>query len=263
MPLAGYVAFKALALAQKKSALQSYSPTVTVQARGLCAQEYWFTHMHDGAGLVHKLVRSCLYSSLARLERKVYAAAYTNNPFTIESVSPALKNYLVRHFGARTTGIAIAHKDIPKKVEPKQVLDWRTQVRQELAIPESAYVYCYSGSFKPWQCAQESIEYVVGQFGKNSEAFLSILSSDRQNFEHACAASNIDMTRVRITSVQPEQVTKYLAAADAGLLLRHKDPLNWVSRPTKLLEYQAVGLKIVHNNTIALLSELKDNLNTP
>jgi len=49
----------------------------------------------------------------------------------------------------------------------------------------------------------------------------------------------------------------YLAAADYGLLFRHKDIINWVSRPTKMLEYQAVGLKIIHNNTIEWLSENK------
>ncbi|MCB9493080.1 MAG: hypothetical protein H6679_02280 [Epsilonproteobacteria bacterium] len=254
-PLAGYIAFKGLSLAQKKPSLRGYSPTVMVQARGLCAQEYWFAHMHASAGLVHKLIRSCMYKSLARLERKVYAAAYTSNPFTIESVSPALKQYLVRHFGARTSGICIADKDIPKQVDKGQVSVWREQTRQELNIPEQAYVYCYSGSFKPWQCARESIEYVAKQFEKNDQAIFLVLSSNKQQFEGACKASNIDMARVRIVSVEPGDVTRYLAAADVGLLLRHKDPLNWVSRPTKLLEYQAVGLKIVHNNTIALLSE--------
>jgi len=35
------------------------------------------------------------------------------------------------------------------------------------------------------------------------------------------------------------------------MLFREQTIVNWTSRPTKLLEYQAVGLEVVHNNTVA------------
>ena len=38
------------------------------------------------------------------------------------------------------------------------------------------------------------------------------------------------------------------------MLVREKDIINCVSRPTKMLEYQSAGLKIVHNNTVAWLA---------
>ena len=51
-----------------------------------------------------------------------------------------------------------------------------------------------------------------------------------------------------------DDVIKYLCAADAGILLRKKDVVNWVARPTKILEYRAAGLKIIHNDTVAMLT---------
>jgi len=62
-----------------------------------------------------------------------------------------------------------------------------------------------------------------------------------------------------LLSVKPNNLHKYLAACDVGLLFREKDIINWVSRPTKMLEYQSVGLKIEHNNTIAWLANQSQN----
>jgi hypothetical protein len=50
----------------------------------------------------------------------------------------------------------------------------------------------------------------------------------------------------------------YLAAADIGIIFRKPHIINWISRPTKILEYQAVGLKIIHNNTVAMLADHKE-----
>ncbi|MFH1832527.1 MAG: hypothetical protein ABH827_07080, partial [bacterium] len=66
---------------------------------------------------------------------------------------------------------------------------------------------------------------------------------------------NLPKTAYKIISVRQEQLYEYLSCANFGFLLREEDIINWVSRPTKMLEYQAVGLKIIHNNTIAWLTE--------
>ena len=57
-----------------------------------------------------------------------------------------------------------------------------------------------------------------------------------------------------ITTISHADIYRYLAAADAGIVLRESHPINWVSRPTKILEYQAAGLAIVHNNTIGYIT---------
>ena len=58
-----------------------------------------------------------------------------------------------------------------------------------------------------------------------------------------------------IKSVQHRMIYNYLAGCDFGLMFREKNIINWTARPTKLLEYQATGIPVIHNNTIALLSK--------
>jgi hypothetical protein len=60
----------------------------------------------------------------------------------------------------------------------------------------------------------------------------------------------IPVNRYFVLSVEPKKLDRYLCACDSGLLFRDKDIINWVSRPTKMLEYQAAGLQVIHNHTI-------------
>ena len=91
-------------------------------------------------------------------------------------------------------------------------------------------------------------------FLKKVYFFLLILSQDAVAFQSLFARYAVPAERVRLLSVKPADLLRYLCAADAGMLLRQPDVVNWVSRPTKLLEYQAVGLHIIHNGTIAMLA---------
>jgi len=100
----------------------------------------------------------------------------------------------------------------------------------------------------------EAIDFFEKQYKKNPNSFLLILSQDKKNVETFIGAKRIPAKKYALTSAKPNELYKYLAACDAGFLFRDKDIINWVSRPTKMLEYQAVGLKVIHNNTIAWLA---------
>ena len=116
---------------------------------------------------------------------------------------------------------------------------------------------------RPWQCAKESVRYfktlrdagLLRASGdkKNNEAFLLILSQDKTEFEKEIEKQQIPKKNYCVISVTPNDVYRYLSACDYGLLFRDKDIINFVSRPTKMLEYQSVGLEIIHNNTIEKL----------
>jgi hypothetical protein len=85
-------------------------------------------------------------------------------------------------------------------------------------------------------------------------ALLLVLTPDAFIFKQLLAEENIPAAHYRICTVAHQQMYHYLAAADIGLLFREPHLLNWVSRPTKALEYRAVGLQIIHNNTIGFLA---------
>jgi|SaaInlStandDraft_3_1057020.scaffolds.fasta_scaffold03221_3 hypothetical protein len=247
-PIAGWIAMKAF----KKAGLEK----LTVQARGLCAQEFRFTFQHCPPTILKRLSYNFFYNTYEKIERDVYSIC---NPTprlrltgNIEAVSSALKQYLVEHFGADPKKITIATKDIPAIIDPQKIKAWKKEVREELQIPDEAYVYVYAGSARPWQCVEETLDWFKDQ---REHPFLLILTQDTQVFTKLIKEKNIPANSYIIKSVRPNDLYKYLAAANAGLMFRKKDIVNWVARPTKMLEYQSVGLEVVHNGNVGCLQK--------
>ena len=82
-----------------------------------------------------------------------------------------------------------------------------------------------------------------------------VLSEDEAIFRNALRKTNLPATSHKIIQVPHEKLYQHLAAADSGLLFRKKDNVNWIARPTKMLEYQSIGLTIIHNDTIEWLAK--------
>ncbi len=100
------------------------------------------------------------------------------------------------------------------------------------------------------------ISYASEVCKNDKNAFFLFLSGEKEVFECKLQKAHVPRDRYIIRSIDPAETFKYVSAADAGLLFREKDPVNWVSRPTKMLEYQSVGLRLVHNNTVAWLTNV-------
>ena len=248
-PLAGWVA--------KKSGLSS---NLTIQARGLAAAENRFVCKENNcSGLQHFLhkIRDFFLEQVELEAFRCGAFQYKISNQTIESVSPALSDYLVKNFGAFKKNIYIATDDIPERIEEAQRLVWRKEIREKLKINLETKVYCYSGSAKPWQCVDETIEHFKKQLQKKSNSLLLILSQDKETFEQKLKMAKIKPENQRTISAKPIELTKFLCAADVGILMRKKDIINFVSRPTKALEYLAADLKIEHNATVEYLNSYK------
>ncbi len=236
-PHAGYIALKART---------DQTNHILVQARGLCAEEY--TYFHTKQNFIQKV----RYHLMKRLERYVYG--YKVADYTIEAVSKALKEYLIEEFFSNAYQISIADQDIPKIIDHASKISWRKNIREELKLALDQEVYCYSGSAKPWQCAHESIEYFRLLHEKNNNIHLLIISQDKNTFLQLCQ-KHLPANSYTIKTASSKNIYHYLAAADYGIILRKPHVINWVSRPTKWLEYKAAGLQIIHNQTIACLVE--------
>lgn len=237
-PLAGWIALRA---SSKKCS------SLLIQARGLLAEEYAYAHQKKFLSYLWHTWREYM---LRRIEQKVYE----NNKATIETVSPALKDFLVEKYHTPPHAISIATADIPPVIPNDLRTAWRTQTRIELNIPADWTVYCYNGSTKAWQCPHKVISFFQEQLIYHPQSLLLILSQDTRSFVPLLAQHHISATHYRMLTVTHKNIYRYLAAADYGLLLREPSIVNWVSRPTKLLEYRAAGLKVIHNNTVALLA---------
>lgn len=248
-PIAGYIAQKSINNACKK---------LTVQARGLLAEEYAYTHAKNKN--IKKLLHHIRCRWFKRLEHETYKDKKIECPWDIEAVTDALRSFLIHWFDADPNKIIIAINDIPKSISSQFIIKWRHEKRAELHISERARVYCYNGSLKPWQCPEEIISFFKKQLHKDSSSFLLILTPDTKAFEALLQRENL-AAYSKVISVPHQEVYAYLAAADIGLLFREKNIMNWVSRPTKALEYRAVGLEIKHNHTVAYLKELDQQAN--
>jgi len=263
-PLAGWITLHALAKLKRKKnfALNQTNPdgisSFIIQARGLAAEEYRFMTQFNPKNFLQQYFQKFRYQQLLAIEQEVYNKKASNLigfQVRIESVSNALSDYLCKTFHTSSTQLFLAKNDIPHPIPQETITRWKHEIRQNLGIPESAFVFVYSGSAKPWQCVRETIFYFQEQYKKDPKSFLLILSNETEAFENICKATNLNESIYRVISVSPETVYTYLAAADVGMLFRHTDIINWVSRPTKALEYEAVKLPIVHNDTVAWLIE--------
>lgn len=243
-PLAGYIAIQSGTL---------YASTITIQARGLCEQEYRYEH--ETCSILLKPIHNFRANKYRAIEQQVYGALAQKNTVHITAVSSALKDYLVHEFKAPKKKIQIEQADVPKSIEKQKKEALRAEKRKNLQIKSTDFVYVYNGSAKSWQCPEQTVSYFAQQYKKDSNSFLLLLSQDSAIFESICAKHALPKSRYMIKSVSHKDIYSYLAAADAGIIFRKAHVINWVSRPTKILEYQAVGLEIIHNNTVGILCD--------
>ena len=94
------------------------------------------------------------------------------------------------------------------------------------------------------------IEYFLKQLKANPDAILLLLTQDIATFTQKLIDYKVPLTHVRILSVAHEEIYTYLSAANTGLIFRDNHILSRVARPVKAMEYQSVGLEIVHNGTV-------------
>lgn len=256
-PFAGWLVCAAGdALVTSKLWIAGNEPTVTIQARGLAAEEYRMTMAYTPWISWQKLVWRLRYQHIKNLEHSTYQKGRGTIRPHIESVTVALQNYLITKFDAAEHMFSIAEFDKPETVEVKKRLMWRSMIRMKLNIPDEAKVYCYSGSAKAWQGVERTLRYFEQCAKTELGSYFLILSGEPEIFRAKVVQFNLSPARLIIMNVKPAELMQYLCAADVGVLLRDFDPVNWVSRPTKVLEYLAAGLTVVHNGTVKWIDEV-------
>jgi len=240
-PHAGFICTKAIDFNQCSS--------FTIQARGLIAEEYRYAKQEE-KNIIKRIIQKVRYIQFKNLEKTVYGKTHLLPHASIEAVSPALKNYIANNFAADKNNITIATEDIPQAHKSSKINQWHKIIRKKYNIPQKTTVYCYNGSIKPWQCPDMVVDFFVKQMEKNAHNFLLVLTQNKKQFEHLIQEKNIPQKNYLVTCVDHNDIYQYLAACDYGIIFRKKSMVNWVSRPTKALEYKAVGLEIIHNNTV-------------
>lgn len=237
-PFAGYIA---------KQLCTSFCTQLIIQARGLAHAEYAYSN--SGQHILTWLRTKQLNS----LEKATYQTNQSH--LTIECVSLALQTYLIQNYQTNPAQTTIAQYDKPARFTPAQCQTWQTELRTQLNIPTNVTVYCYSGSAHVWQCPNLVIDFFKDKLAQNPNIFLLILSNQPEVFTKLLIQAQVPASHYYATNVHPQEIYRYLAGANFGLIFREAHLLNWVSRPTKALEYASVGLTVLHNNTVSWLME--------
>ncbi|MGB8467805.1 MAG: hypothetical protein WCE21_02285, partial [Candidatus Babeliales bacterium] len=217
----------------------------------------------EDKGIMRTIFGHLRYNQYTTLERLVYqnVERYAQEkPIHIEAVSAHLQEYLTITYNIKSIFFALAVDDIPSPLTAEQKQQWRQQVRAELKIAPDTHVICYNGSAKAWQCPEYVVRYFKHLISKQQNCFLLIVTQNKLRFMQLLQKEQINPSRYFICHVAHEQVFRLLASCDAGILFREPNLINWVSRPTKMLEYQAAHLPIIHNETVALLTENSANI---
>lgn len=134
----------------------------------------------------------------------------------------------------------------------------REEKRKQLGL-ENKYVMVYIGNaYYSWQNVFRTIEiFKLVKEKITKDAFLLLLVGE---YEHFIVREFIDYLGLSddeyiLTQVDHEEIPKYLAASDIGVLLRHKHIMNEVASPGKFGDYVACGLPVLMTEGISNFSE--------
>lgn len=250
-PQAAFISFKSLN--------QGNCKQFTIQARGLLTEEFMYQHQTLPANKYYRWFIKLRKKHIRNLEDFIYnndVLKTLEMPAIIEAVSPALREYLIRHYTIEPSRITIATNDIPKFLTKQQKALYANEIRTKLGISSHAFVYCYNGSIKPWQCPEKIIDFFKAEQVIKKNCFLLVLTQNKNEFKKLLKKAGLDPASYYVCFVSHEEIYRYLAACDVGLLFREHNIINWISRPTKALEYHAAGLPIIHNNSVAIAQYL-------
>jgi hypothetical protein len=124
----------------------------------------------------------------------------------------------------------------------------RTSFRRTLNIGAASRVFIYSGSISFFQCFDESVTLFRNVLESDSETVFLIVTPNIEPVRHAL--DGIPERNLRLQSATIADVNGYLNAADFGILLRRRDPINSVASPVKFAEYCLAGLPVIMTDAV-------------
>lgn len=204
--------------------------------RGLSSSELTYT---TGAGLVERTIAWVKILHRRKCCKKMQA----DNQILYTAVSP-----LLREIEAKEEGFDIEKISIHPNIASSDFVydsQKRIDIRKKLGISDNQIlVVTSSGESGAWQKDLDIIDTLI------SKGYLVLNLSKKI----------IDKPNVISMFVPHKEMSGYLSACDAALLWRDDVALNNVASPSKYSEFACMGLFVVHNETVDIVTRfIKEN----
>jgi len=225
--------------------------------RGLMAEEYVDAGNWKRNGIPYRLTQWVQRAALRRSDGLVTLT---------EAVRPHLSEAKA---GPETTFVIPCCADVERIAERSSE---RADARTELEVGERPTMV-YVGKFTGWYMEREMADFLaVTRQSQPDLLFLIVTQADPAPMLRELNRNGIGAGDYRILRAEPEEIGRYLAAADVGLSFVRPCFSKISSSPTKIGEYLAAGLPVVSTAGIgdvdALLRDnrvgaLVEDLSTP
>ena len=184
---------------------------------------------------------------LRRLEQRAVCQADS-----IICVSEKLKDHLENDFGLRQA-IGVVPCCVDTKVFQFDRLA-RERIRTLLGIQKRS-VLVFSGSMAPWQCFPEATRTVMKIIRSNPRYFFLVLTNDVGPANEILRSEGGRAENCTVRCAQHSEVSKFLSAADVGIVYRQASVTNQVACPVKVGEYLSTGLPVMISDGVGDYSE--------
>jgi glycosyltransferase involved in cell wall biosynthesis len=197
--------------------------------RGLMAEEYVDAGRWRQGGVPYRLTRAVQRAGLERADGIVI-------------LSEAVRPYLFGADRRPRTHVIPCCADLERLDEQSGA---REATRGELGIGHRR-VMVYVGKFTGWYMEREMVEFFAAARRLDPALlFLVLTQADQDVLRRELARAGINEDDVLVTRAEPEEVGRYLAAADFGISFIRRSFSKISSSPTKMGEYLGAGLPVV------------------
>ncbi len=176
-----------------------------------------------------------------------------DNAGHVIAVSNILKNKLIDRYGTTPEKISV----IPCTADHRKFYfnpDIRAEMRNKLGL-NNRFVLVFPGGVGYWHYSDKVFEVVSLLMRHYSDIYFLMLTPNVNEANALAEKANLAHGSYLIRNVRHSDVPLYLQAADMGMLLRERHPINEVAAPTKFAEYIMSGLPVMISDNIGDYSD--------
>jgi len=188
---------------------------------------------------------------------KLFEKRYLKKAKHIIVVSQNLKEHYVSEYSIAPNKIIIVPNCIyatPNDVYITEAESNKTAQLKERLAPTGEVLYIYAGGVGVYHKVDSIVKWFDEKVKGNSKLILLIPKSYK-------SVDTIESNeRVKIFQVDHSDVRAYLLASDFGIIFRDDKLLNIVADPTKVPEYLAAGIRIIHTESVRTVPRNDSNI---